>query len=71
MQSLWLILRCGEDATTLRETEAEGERREKLNLESKQAVHSFLIYNAEEKAPVFQQQQQNILMSSRALRTYL
>lgn len=54
----------------LREREAEAqrqrERREKLNLESKQAVHSFLIYNADEKATVFQQQQQqqNILMSS-------
>ena len=48
-----------------RERERERERREKLNLESKHAVHSFLIYNAEEKAPVSQQQhQQNIPMSS-------
>ncbi len=46
-----------------KEREAKRERREKLNLESKQAVHSFLIYNAEEKAPV-SPQQQNIRMPS-------
>lgn len=40
-----------------------GRRREKLDLESKQAVHSLLIYNVEEKVPVLQQQQ-NILISS-------
>ncbi len=74
MLKLWLVLRCKEptcnnsrrERKKEREKERERERekeREKLNLESKQAVHSFLIYNAEEKAQVFQLQQQNILMS--------
>lgn len=63
---LRLILRCWEPCNNS-QRERERERREKLNLESKHAVHSFLIYNAEEKAPVSQQeqqQQQNIPISS-------
>lgn len=38
---------------------------EELNLENKQTKHSVLIYNAEEKAQVFQQQQ--IILISSAL----